>query len=106
MTKLIWTAGALASLAAPLAAQEELNVYNWSDYVAEDTISGFEEKTGIEVNYDVFDSNEVLEAKMLTGSTGYDVVVPSIEFMARQAQAGVFAEIDKEALSNYGNLDP
>jgi putrescine transport system substrate-binding protein len=58
------------------------------------------------VNYDAFDSNEVLEAKMLTGSSGYDIVVPSIEFMARQAQAGVFAEIDKDALSNYGNLDP
>ncbi len=94
------------ALAAGAAlAEGELNVYNWSDYIAEDTIEKFEAATGIKVNYDVFDSNEVLEAKMLTGSSGYDVVVPSLEFMARQAQAGVFAEINKDALTNYGNLD-
>ena len=86
-------------------AEGELNVYNWSDYIAEDTLAKFEAEHGIKVNYDVFDSNEVLEAKMLTGASGYDVVVPSIEFMARQAQAGVFAEMDKDGLSNYGNLD-
>ncbi len=96
---------ALAMTASGALAEGELNIYNWSDYIAEDTIANFEAETGITVNYDVFDSNEVLEAKMLTGSSGYDVVVPSIEFMARQAQAGVFAEIDKDALSNYGNLD-
>ncbi len=95
----------LALTAGAAMAEGELNVYNWSDYIAEDTIANFEAETGIKVNYDVFDSNEVLEAKMLTGASGYDVVVPSIEFMARQAQAGVFAEIDKGALSNYGNLD-
>ena len=105
MKRLICTALALALPGAPLLAEGELNVYNWSDYVAEDTIANFEAETGITVNYDVFDSNEVLEAKMLTGSTGYDVVVPSIEFMARQAQAGVFAQIDKSKLGNYGNLD-
>lgn len=96
---------ALMLVAGTAAAEGELNIYNWSDYIAEDTIAKFEAETGISVNYDVFDSNEVLEAKMLTGSSGYDVVVPSIEFMARQAQAGVFAEIDKAALTNYGNLD-
>lgn len=89
-----------------LAQGGTVNIYNWSDYIAEDTVANFEKETGLSVNYDVFDSNEVLEAKMLTGSSGYDVVVPSIEFMARQAKAGVFKEIDKSKLKNYGNLDP
>ncbi|MFD3190232.1 polyamine ABC transporter substrate-binding protein [Sedimentitalea sp. HM32M-2] len=105
MKKLTTLSSVLALCAGAAAADGILNVYNWSDYIAEDTIAKFEAETGISVNYDVFDSNEVLEAKMLTGASGYDVVVPSIEFMARQAQAGVFAEIDKAALSNYGNLD-
>ncbi len=96
----------MALTAGAASAEGELNVYHWSDYVAEDTIEKFEAETGIKVNYDVYDSNEVLEAKMLTGSSGYDVVVPSVEFLARQAQAGVYSEIDKAALSNYGNLDP
>ncbi len=93
---------------APLAAQAQdtLNFYNWSDYIADGTLPGFEEAAGIEVNYDVFDSNEVVEARMLTGNTGYDLVVPSLEFMARQAQAGVFQPIDKSRISTYGNLDP
>jgi len=100
--------GGLMMVAGAAAAEEEkvLNVYNWSDYVAEDTISGFEERTGIKVNYDVFDSNEVLEAKLLAGSTGYDVVVPSASFLERQIKAGVFGELDRSALTNYGNLDP
>ena len=95
-------------LAATAEAEEEkvLNVYNWSDYIAEDTIENFEARTGIEVNYDVFDSNEVLEAKLLAGSTGYDVVVPSASFLERQIKAGVFRPLDQDALSNRGNLDP
>lgn len=105
MKNLVTMCSALALTAGAAMADGELNVYNWSDYIAEDTIAKFEAATGIKVNYDVFDSNEVLEAKMLTGSSGYDIVVPSIEFMSRQAQAGVFSEIDKDALSNYSNLD-
>lgn len=105
MKKIATICSALALVSGAAWAEGELNVYNWSDYIAEDTIEKFEAETGITVNYDVFDSNEVLEAKMLTGASGYDVVVPSIEFMARQAQAGVFAEVNKDALSNYGNLD-
>jgi putrescine transport system substrate-binding protein len=99
---------ALSAVAGVASADEEkvLNVYNWSDYIAEDTISVFEERTGIKVNYDVFDSNEVLEAKLLAGNTGYDVVVPSASFMERQIKAGVFRRLDKDALTNYGNLDP
>ncbi|MFN3274834.1 MAG: polyamine ABC transporter substrate-binding protein [Paracoccus sp. (in: a-proteobacteria)] len=88
------------------AQSTQLNVYNWSDYIADSTVPDFQSETGISVNYDVFDANEVLEAKLLTGSTGYDVVVPSVEFMARQIQAGVFMPIDKDKLSNYANLDP
>jgi putrescine transport system substrate-binding protein len=96
-------------VAGAAGAQEEkvLNVYNWSDYIAEDTVANFEKETGIKVNYDVYDSNEVLEAKLLAGHSGYDVVVPSAApYLARQAASGVYRKIDKAALKNYGNLDP
>lgn len=97
--------GALLTISAAAEEEKVLNVYNWSDYIAEDSIANFEERTGIKVNYDVFDSNEVLEGKLLAGSTGYDIVVPSGSFLERQIQAGVFAELDKSKLENYGNLD-
>ncbi len=98
---------AATAVAGSANAEEEkiLNVYNWSDYIAEDTIENFEARTGIKVNYDVFDSNEVLEAKLLTGNSGYDVVVPTASFLERQIQAGVFAELDRSILPNHGNLD-
>ena len=83
-----------------------LNLYNWSDYIAEDTLANFETRTGIKVTYDVFDSNEVLDAKILTGDSGYDVVVPSLSFLGRQAQAGAYKKIDRSTLKNYKNLDP
>lgn len=86
-------------------AEEVLNFYNWSDYIAEDTIANFEKETGIKVVADVFDSNEVLEAKMLAGNSGYDIVVPSATFMARQIQAGVFQPLDRSKLPNYAGLD-
>ena len=91
---------------APAEASKVLNVYNWSDYIAEDTIANFEKETGIKVTYDVFDSNEVLEAKLMAGNTGYDIVVPSLTFLSRQIQAGVFLPLDKARFKNYGNLDP
>ena len=99
-------AGQAAAPAGDAPASKVLNVYNWSDYIGEDTIANFEAETGIKVTYDVFDSNEVLEAKLMAGNTGYDIVVPSLTFLSRQIQAGVFQEIDKSRLSNYGNLDP
>jgi putrescine transport system substrate-binding protein len=106
MKKLFASIAIAVAVCATAAAEENtVNVYNWSDYIAEDTVAKFEADSGIKVRYDVFDSNEILEAKLLTGSTGYDVVVPSIQFMARQAKAGVFQKIDKKALANYGNLD-
>jgi putrescine transport system substrate-binding protein len=83
-----------------------LNVWNWSDYIEPDLIAEFEAETGIKVNYEVGDSNEMLETKLLAGRTGYDLVVPSASFMARQIQAGIFQKLDKSKLSNYGNLDP
>ena len=91
--------------AAPLAAQETLNVYNWSDYIAEDTLEKFTAETGIEVNYDVYDSNEVLEAKMLAGNSGYDIVVPTSSFLQRQIGAGAYMPLDKSQLPNLANMD-
>ena len=95
-------------IAAPALAQEEavLNVYNWSDYVAEDTIANFEAETGIKVNYDVYDNNEIVDAKLLAGSSGYDIVVPSGNFLERQIMAGLILPLDKSKLTNLGNLDP
>lgn len=81
-----------------------VHVYNWSDYIDEDVLKEFEAETGIKVVYDVFDSNDVLETKLLAGGSGYDVVVPSGTFLARQIQAGVFRKLDKEKLTNWGNL--
>lgn len=86
--------------------EKVLNVWNWSDYIAPDLIEQFETETGIRVNYEVGDSNEMLETKLLAGRTGYDVVVPSASFMARQIQAGLFQKLDKSLLTNYGNSDP
>jgi putrescine transport system substrate-binding protein len=100
--------GALLLTSTAVLAQEEkvLNVYNWSDYIAEDTIPKFEAETGIKVNYDVFDSNELVEAKLLAGSSGYDVVVPSGFFLERQVAAGLFLPLDKAKLPNLANMDP
>ena len=83
----------------------ELRVYNWTDYIAPGTIARFEAETGIRVIYDVFDSNEVLEAKLLSGAAGYDIVVPTSDFMGRQIVAGVFQPIDRTRLLNAGYLD-
>src|SRR5438270_7091324 len=94
----------------PLAAAAEepvLHVYNWSDYIAPDTIANFEKETGISVTYDVYDGNEVLEAKLLAGHSGYDIVVPSASpYMARQIKAGAYRDLDKSRLPNLRNLDP
>ena len=86
--------------------KQEVRVYNWSDYIADSTIREFEKETGIDVTYDVYDSNEVLEGKLLSGNTGYDIVGPSSEFMGRQIIAGVYQKLNKDALYNYDNLDP
>lgn len=106
--KTLGLAAAIFLAVGLLQAEEEkvLFVYNWSDYIAEDTVAKFEEETGIKVTYDVFDSNEVLEAKLLAGKTGFDLVVPSASFLGRQIQAGVFQKLDRALLPNFKNLDP
>ncbi len=97
---------ASAAPAAAPAGGGKVNVYNWSDYIGENTNENFTKATGIAVQYDVFDSNETLEAKLLAGNTGYDVVVPSGGFLGRQIQAGVFQKLDKSKLPNLSNIDP
>jgi putrescine transport system substrate-binding protein len=89
---------------ATAALAEEVRVYNWSDYIDEELLSKFEAETGIKLIYDVFDSNEVLETKMLAGGSGYDVVVPTGTFLQRQIQAGAFQKLDASKLSNAGNM--
>ena len=86
--------------------EKTLFILNWSDYVGETTVADFEARTGIKVTYDVFDSNEVLETKLLAGRTGYDVVVPTAPFLERQIKAGVFLKLDKPKLPNLVNMDP
>ena len=100
-TALLWS--------VPAAAQEEekvLNVYNWSDYIAEDTLKNFEKETGIKVRYDNFDNNEIVHAKLVAGKTGYDIVVPSSYWAKVQADAGLLRKLDKSQLPNLKNLDP
>lgn len=87
-------------------AEEVVHFYNWSDYIDEQTLPNFEEETGISVVYDVFDSNEVLEAKLLSGQSGFDVVVPTNDFLGKQIKAGAFMALDREQLPNWSNLDP
>src|SRR3546814_9286379 len=93
--------------AAPFAwAQDKVvNVYTWAESTAPDTISGFEQATGIKVRYDVYDSNDTLQAKLLTGKSGYDVVVPSTHYAARQIEGGLFQKLDKSKIPNWKYLD-
>ncbi|MGV6802854.1 MAG: polyamine ABC transporter substrate-binding protein [Ruegeria sp.] len=98
------TMTATVALGASAAFAEEVRVYNWSDYIDEELLSKFQEETGLTLIYDVFDSNEVLETKMLAGGSGYDVVVPSGTFLQRQIQAGAFQKLDTSKLSNEANL--
>jgi putrescine transport system substrate-binding protein len=98
----------LISFATPAAAEEEkvLNVYNWSDYIADDTIANFEKETGIKVRYDNFDNNEILHAKMVAGRTGYDIVVPSSYFGRMQILGGLLQPLDRSKIPNLKYLDP
>ena len=101
-------AAPLAEAAAPATSDEEkvLNIYNWSDYLAEDTIPNFEKETGIKVRYDIFDSNEILHAKMVAKKTGYDIVVPSSNWGKMQIDGGLLQKLDKSKIPNWKNLDP
>lgn len=104
MKKHLMSATAVLAVIASVASAEEVRVYNWSDYIDENLLTKFQEETGIDLIYDVFDSNEVLETKMLAGGSGYDVVVPTGTFLQRQIAAGAFQKLDMSKLSNAGNL--
>ena len=102
---LVCSMTAICLLTSAAFAQDRMvNVYNWSDYIDESILDEFTEETGIKVTYDVFDSNEVLETKLLAGNTGYDVVVPTGSFLSRQIEAGVFRKLDKSKLPNNANM--
>jgi putrescine transport system substrate-binding protein len=88
------------------AGERILNVYSWLDYIAPDTVANFEKETGIKVRYDMYDNNEVLETKLLTGHTSYDIVLPTGAFFERQRQAGIYRKLDKTELPNLTNADP
>jgi putrescine transport system substrate-binding protein len=96
----------LSDPAAAEARRRTVNVYNWSDYIDPTVIEEFTKTTGIAVRYDTFDSNDVLEAKLLAGRSGYDVVVPTAYFLERQIKAGVFLRLDKSKLPNLANMWP
>lgn len=102
-TKLILSASILA-LSVSFASSEEVRVYNWSDYIDEALLTKFQNETGIKLIYDVFDSNDILETKLLAGGSGYDIVVPSGSFLQRQIQAGAFQKLDLTKLPNRENL--
>jgi len=98
---------ASATASAPAAAAEEkvLNIYNWPDYIAADMVANFEKETGIKVNYQTFESNEALQAKLVVGNTGYDIVVPGSVFAKSQIEAGLLLKLDKAQIPNAANLD-
>jgi putrescine transport system substrate-binding protein len=103
------SAALLLGFSVPVHAQDKervLNVYNWSDYIAPDVLDQFTRETGIQVRYDTFDSNDTLETKLLTGNSGYDVVVPTAYFLERQIKAGVFQKLDKTKLPNLVHVWP
>jgi len=105
---------ALATLAAAPVVRAQggkpeparLNVYNWNDYIAKDTVADFEKATGVKVKYDNYDSNATLQSKLLTGKSGYDVVYPSVEYAGKQIKAGIFRPLDKALLPNLQHIDP
>jgi putrescine transport system substrate-binding protein len=118
-----WPARSLAALLAAAAAalvgacgtgsgntpareEKELRIYNWADYIGKDTIGDFEAATGIKVIYDTYDADETLEAKMMAGDAGYDLVSTSTDYFSRQIKAGIYRPLDKSLLPNWNNLDP
>jgi len=103
---LLATALVAAASSAPAQPERVVNFYNWSDYIAPTVLDDFSKATGIKVRYDTFDSNDTLEAKLLAGKSGYDVVVPSGYFLARQIGAGIFQKLDKAKLPNLANVWP
>ena len=104
--QLLIAAALTTAMSSSWAQAQVVNVYNWAEYTAPDTLSGFEKATGIKLRYDVYDNNDTLQAKLLTGKSGYDVVVPSTHYAARQIEGGLFQKLDKSKIPNWKNLDP
>jgi putrescine transport system substrate-binding protein len=102
----VLVAALLSAVASAPAKERAVNFYNWSDYIAPTVLDEFTKETGIKVRYDTFDSNDTLEAKLLAGKSGYDVVVPTAYFLARQIEAGIFLKLDKAKLPNLVNAWP
>lgn len=100
------TGSAASGAASNLPATNDLNIYNWSNYVDESTVEDFEEKNELNLTYTTYENNEELEAKMLTGKSGYDLGVPGVAFLPRQIKAGAYQKIDKSLIPNYKNIDP
>ncbi len=99
-------APAAAPVAEAPAEEKVLNIYNWPDYIPEGMVAKFEQETGIKVNYDTFETNEALHAKLVAGNTGYDIVVPGAVFAKPQIEGGLLQPLDKSKIANLGNLDP
>lgn len=100
-------AAAPAAPAGPVLDEEKvLNIYNWPDYITETMIADFEKEFGIKVNYDTFENNEALHAKLVAGNSGYDIVIPTAGFAKKQVDGGLYQPIDKSKIANYANLDP
>ncbi|NDM57155.1 spermidine/putrescine ABC transporter substrate-binding protein PotF, partial [Klebsiella pneumoniae] len=107
MGKTLLVAALATAIAGPVQAEKKsLHIYNWTDYIAPTTLKDFTKESGIDVSYVVFDSNETLEGKLVSGLSGYDIVVPSNNFLGKQIQAGAFQKLDKSKLPNWKNLDP
>src|SRR5450631_3193813 len=100
----VFVAGAGVVVAA--AEDKRLFIYNWTDFIGRNTIAEFEKQTGIKVVYDVYDSEETMDARLLAGSSGYDVVIASTEYFGREIKAGVYIPLDRAKLPNWKNLDP
>jgi putrescine transport system substrate-binding protein len=97
----------LTMTAQPASAEDtELNIYNWSEYIAKDTVPNFQKLTGIHVRYDSYDGDDTLQTKLLAGSSSYDIVVPTSNYLAQQIQAGVYQKLDKSKIPNLAKLDP
>lgn len=96
----------LLAISTGVLAEPNVRIYNWFDYIAPDTLKNFKKETGIEPKYDVYDSNEVLQAKLLSGNSGYDITVSSDSFLDNYLKAGVFQKLDKNKLPNWKNLNP
>ncbi|KAB0550089.1 polyamine ABC transporter substrate-binding protein [Pseudomonas argentinensis] len=106
MNKLLFASLSLVACTVAEGNDKQVHFYNWSDYMGPDTLKNFEQETGIAVAYDVFETNEMLEAKLLSGHSGYDLVVPSSQFLSKQIRAQVYQPLERSKLSNWPHLDP